>query len=178
MLPIFCWVPSHVGVEGNERADRAATETSRSDIEVPPMELPHRDHYAAIKAALQSKWANDWQQTTENKLRAIKDSITMWPSSSQQNRKWEVLLCRLRVGHTHLTHGHLMEGRQAPYCEDCLVPMTVIHLLIECPSYRDERRLSFEHQNQPLTIANVLGDRANIPALFDYIQRTNLYGKL
>ncbi|MPC91781.1 hypothetical protein E2C01_086839 [Portunus trituberculatus] len=30
-------------------------------------------------------------------------------------------------------------GDRQPYCEDCLVPLTVRHLLIECPSLMDLR---------------------------------------
>ena len=82
---------------------------------------------------------NEWQNTDGNKLRVIKNSISVWPSSQQRVRKDEVVLARLRIGHTLLTHGYLMEGGRMPYCGDCLVPLSIKHVLVECPSYRDER---------------------------------------
>ena len=30
-----------------------------------------------------------------------------------------------------------------PYCQDCLVPLSVLHILAECPTYDDERRRYF-----------------------------------
>ncbi|MPC41109.1 hypothetical protein E2C01_034693 [Portunus trituberculatus] len=41
----------------------------------------------------------------------------------------QTLLARLRIGHTYLT-----QRDPQPYCEDCLVPLSVQHLLVECPS--------------------------------------------
>lgn len=31
-----------------------------------------------------------------------------------------------------------MEGGHLPYCEDCIVPLTVKHILIECPTFNNE----------------------------------------
>ena len=55
------------------------------------------------------------------------------------SRIFEITLCRLRIGHTRLTHGYLMTGDAQPSCNDCLVPLTVKHLLIECPSLGEIR---------------------------------------
>ncbi len=61
-----------------------------------------------------------------------------------RRRSHETALTRLRTGHTRLTHGYLMSRGVQPYCDDCLVPLTVRHLLVECPSLGDlrERYLS------------------------------------
>ena len=58
-------------------------------------------------------------------------------------RRWETVVTRLRIGHSRLTHVHLLEGNPQPFCDDCLVPLTVRHLLMECPSLVDERRQCF-----------------------------------
>ena len=33
-----------------------------------------------------------------------------------------------------------MERGHLPYCEDCIVPLSVQHVLAECPSREEERR--------------------------------------
>ena len=38
-----------------------------------------------------------------------------------------------------LTHGYLMSGDYQPFCQDCLVSLTVRHFLIEYPSFEDAR---------------------------------------
>ena len=54
-------------------------------------------------------------------------------------RRLQVAFCRLRIGHTRVTHRYLMERSPAPYCNDCVVPQTVRHILVECPSLGDLR---------------------------------------
>ena len=36
-----------------------------------------------------------------------------------------------------------MERGYLPYCEDCLVPLSVKHILAECPTWTDVRRRNF-----------------------------------
>ena len=69
--------------------------------------------------------------------------------SSQRIRHDEVILTRLHIGHTPVTHSFLMENGNMPYCRDCLVPLSVLHILAECPTYDDERRRFF-----PNTVKN------------------------
>ena len=80
---------------------------------------------------------------TDNKLRTVKDSVHPWPTSSRVNRQEEVVLARLRIGHTQLTLTHLISGDPTPFCDGCLVPLTVVHMLIECPDYSNKRRRAF-----------------------------------
>ena len=54
---------------------------------------------------------------------------------------------RLRIGHTLFSHQHLLEGRPIQYCEDYIEPLTVKHVLTECPSYYDTVVLFMGHQN-------------------------------
>ena len=52
----------------------------------------------------------------------------------------EVVLTRLRIGYTMITHSFLMEIGNMPYLKDCLVPLSVLHILAECLTYDEERR--------------------------------------
>jgi hypothetical protein len=40
----------------------------------------------------------------------------------------EVILTRLRVGPTRLTHGILLQGEDAPMCAHCDSPLSVVHI--------------------------------------------------
>lgn len=134
---LFCWVPSHVGIEGNERADRAA----RSATKFLSFPLPYPDIKNHAKILVREKWQNIWDQLPHNKLHSLKPIISNWPSSS--SRKHDVIVTRLRIGHTRFTHCHLLLGEPVPICKHCSVPITVIHILIDCPHFRRHRAYHF-----------------------------------
>ena len=50
------------------------------------------------------------------------------------SRRDAVVINRLRIGHTRLTHLHLLTGDDLPTCQFCSLPLTVNHigLLLEC----------------------------------------------
>ena len=127
----FCWVPAHVGVNGNERADELAKFAALT-LEAKDRPLPNRDLNPIIKTAAFHYRQFSWDLEECNKMKEIATSVSPWKYSMDRRR--ETALCRLRIGHTCLTHGFLMSRDPPPFCEDCLVPLTVRHLLVECPS--------------------------------------------
>lgn len=181
---MFCWTPSHINITGNERADHEAGLAATSDDEITFTHIPFRDYYCLIRKSLRIKWQEQWDQVTFNKLRTVKDNVKLWPSSSVPNRKYEVILTRLRIGHTLLTHGHLMEGRPRSFCDDCLVPLTIEHILVECPSYQEERaRLVGPAMiRRNITIKDFLAEPQvgsfNITGLMTFLRNTNLFNKI
>ena len=56
------------------------------------------------------------------------------------NRKEEVVLTRLHIGHTKLTHSYLLQGEEQPECIPCQTPLTVKHILTECIDYSPIRK--------------------------------------
>ena len=78
------------------------------------------------------KWQKSWDDQTQNKLHHIQDTIGEWRAGYRRNRKEEVIISRLRIGHTHITHSHLLKGEDSPVCLTCKVPLTVKHILINC----------------------------------------------
>jgi ribonuclease HI len=138
----LCWVPSHVGVPGNERADSLARSAIDNEVRsfIP---LPRCDLRRYFQRVVWHKWYEDWENTNRNKLKEAKPHLNVLLPSHFPNREWEVKLARLRIGHTQITHEHLLLHSPPKYCQDCLIPLTVRHFLIECPSYLDERRRRF-----------------------------------
>ena len=47
----------------------------------------------------------------------------------------EVVLARLRIGHTRITNSYLLKPEKQPYCFRCDAPFTVRHFLLECGDF-------------------------------------------
>ncbi|XP_066906470.1 uncharacterized protein [Halyomorpha halys] len=104
---IFIWAPSHTGIVGNELADKAAREAltlpGRGTAVLTPSELS-----TPLKLQILEKWQAKWDESSPSKLKEIKRSVKPWSTSYRNSRREEVALARLRIGHTLLTHSHLI----------------------------------------------------------------------
>ena len=178
----FCWVPSHVNVHGNEEADRLAKEAA-VDLVVGNHSIPHQDLYPGIRGVINDIWQERWNSVGTNKMREITNVLVKWKYRNMP-RCWEKALCRLRIGHTRLTHGYLMsDGAVEPYCDDCLVPLTVRHLLIECPSLEDLQKRFFSGEGgegASYTLSSVLGEDVvyNHSGVFKYISELGILSEI
>ena len=173
----FCWVPAHVGVEGNERADQLAKAAVTRSISNTP--IPFRDFYPSIRSGLRKSWQEKWDAIGPNKMREITNSTQPCWSYTGMPRKWETVLCRLRIGHTRLTHGFLMSGSNQPYCDDCLVPLTVKHVVTECPNFlhlRNRFLSDCREEQGNFTLSKVLGENVifNGSGIFKFIEEAGL----
>lgn len=181
----LCWVPGHVDITGNDKADTEAKRASTSADRPVNTGVPARDLYPVIKLAVMTHWQRQWTEQQHNKLRELKDTIRPWSSSCCRSRRMETVLCRLRIGHTRLTHGYLMERSAAPYCEYCLVPLTVRHLIAECPSYDVMRHQRYPHlrgKNETDVFRGILAEvprtKYNLRSLEMFLNQRNILDEL
>ena len=161
----------------NEKADRIARKAIKDVIEHNVI-LPRSDFKCHIKYKVIHKWKERWNNITENKYRDITNSIHPLGNSTSPIRSWSIILTRLRIGHCTLTHGHLMNNTYQPYCDDCIVPLTVKHFLTECPSYREERIQCFG--TDTLSMKDILGGREcqHGGSLFSFLLTCNIIDKI
>lgn len=168
----FLYVPSHVGIHGNEVADMEAYEAARNnDADTLKLYL-HYDVRSHIRKLLLQQWQNSWNQCTSH-LKAIKPSVAKHlPTLSK--RIDQVKITRLRIGHTHLTHSYHMSSKEQPTCEECQCTLTIEHLLVQCPKYAECRVTSGIQTN----LSSALGSIENLENTINFLKITNLYEKL
>ena len=72
-----------------------------------------------------------WERVTFNKLHEIK--LVLGKNTIYRSlRREEVVLTRLRIGHTSLTHSYLLKREDQPLCISCNEPFMVKHFLMDC----------------------------------------------
>ncbi|GBN36227.1 hypothetical protein AVEN_233521-1 [Araneus ventricosus] len=163
---LFCWVPSHVGITGNETADYAAKSSSSFLIQG----LPYSDIKKHFSCRIFSSWQGTWDLQIHNKQHSIKLTVCLWPILSI--REVDVKLTRLRIGHTRFTHRHLIFGERIPICPTCRVGFTVRHILVECPGFNSHRVKFF--QSSSITMQDLVGE-IHHPNIFNFLKAIGLY---
>ena len=154
---VFCWIPSHIGVKGNDLADQAAKRAAQGEYSR-FFPLPARDLFSLFSAYVQKIWQSSWDTENSNKLREIKPHLEQWPSCSRQTRSEEVALCRLRIGHTYATHHYLLRSERRPQCPRCTSELSVKHVLISCRELDRDRDRFLGHGARGLSLSDLLND--------------------
>ena len=166
----FCKIPSHVGIRGNEAADKAANES----LKLPGLhttQVHHRDYHLPVRKNIMNRWQSRWDQEISNKLRQLKPNVKPWKNVPGGNRRNETKITRLRIGHTRLTHGYYMSRGRPPECALCgISPLTAQHLLIECQITQPLRlRISL-----PGDLQELLGEHCPVTLLIEYLSKLKI----
>ena len=175
----LCWVPGHVNIAGNEKADAAAKAAALEVSDTPPRAILHTDMKRPVREAVLRRWQEDWNSLDRigRKLREIKLDVSRWKSSLNKSRRIETALSRLRVGHTNITHSYLMQSQaNPPECDRCREPITVKHLLLRCPKYSQVRNKYFNNPTLPDMLAE--GGNFSVHRIVGFLKETDLLSKL
>ena len=63
---VFCWLPSHINIRGNERAHLEAK--SALSLSIINLKIPHSDFKSNIHQYVMNKCQSVWEKQIENKL--------------------------------------------------------------------------------------------------------------
>jgi len=160
-----------VGILGNEKADAAAK--SALSLPVTFMKLPASGMYPRITKLIFDEWQEVWNCCAGNKLHAIRRTVGDYKQKTCLSRRDIVLLNRLRIGHTRLTHSFLLSGDDLPECGTCQCPLTVKHILVECVDLKDVRNKHFVASS-----IKDLFDNIETHKIIDFIKETRFYKQL
>jgi len=167
----FLWIPSHIGIHGNETADGLAKAASNTTI--PPLaQLPCSDFHPLLSRHITSLWSNHWNNLPANfaaKYKSIVPCVSnkkTWFYNLDLPRSTIIRFNRLRVGHSLLPdHAYKLGLNDSPLCTLHLTESIcdISHLLFDCPSLHTKRTILINHIKSlyiPPTLPSILNTKA------------------
>ena len=115
-------------------------------LEPTSFKIPFSSFKPSINKDVLEEWQTSWNNSIWNKLLEIKPTIGE-DQSVVRNIPNEVVLARVRLGHTRVTHLYLLLGEEQPHCVDCDAPFTVRHFLLDCGYFAQVRNICFHVDN-------------------------------
>ena len=164
----LCWIPSHVGIPGNELADSAAKTALESET-IQPILQPHTDSGQSIRECILAKWQARWDEVN-NDLHSVLPTLP-YKYSSCLPRREERVLARLHIGHTRITHSYRLDRIERPQCATCEVDLTIGHLIKDCREHEQLRAELFENKSP-----QEIFDSPHL--VIKFIRRINLFYKI
>ena len=86
------------------------------------------------------------------------------------SRRDEVVLTRLHVGHSFLTHSFYFKGEDSPMCFACDEVLSVEHVLLHCADLIDVRHKHFTSHSMKQLFRDVPPD-----VIFSFLKEINIY---
>lgn len=176
----FEWVPSHIGIIGNEVVDKLAKEGSlRQIIDV---QVPHtRDELMThMRYYYREIWQAEWEASAKGRyLFELQPEVNKGVKLTGLCRSEEKIVHQLRLGKCRLNYYmYLIKQHDNGLCEECNVMETIDHYLVTCQRYNFERKMM---QNMlrinNINIKNIINASANdnYRALVLYIKNTKRF---
>jgi hypothetical protein len=135
----FSWIPSHVGIRGNETADKLAKESLRLGHVTVNLKHECSSAYKDIRDIFIKEWQDRWSSETKGRFYAkLVPEVSLKTKFSDKYRLKERAITRLRFGHS-LLNGSLnrMGLHSDGLCNTCGVAETVEHFLMDCIDYQN-----------------------------------------
>ena len=167
-------LPGHVGIRGNEAADRAAKEALDSK---PTADLmPFSDLKPLTAKYVYQVWQREWEETglVSNKFHEVLPKLPDRLLSFCNTRKENTVLNRLHIGHSYLTHSFILgKEEEAPLCVAYNAVITLKHILIECANLLEIRKKYFEETSLYSLFRNVIPEM-----IFDFLREICVFYKI
>ena len=166
---VINWIPSHVGLQGNERADTTAKNASND----PQVQQHIRESLSQTRATARRRVWN--LQETKRRDQIPTSRSMAWHATATEDsaihpslratRKTEAAIHRLRLGYR--TAGEIIQDRNIEPCQHCSVfsPEPLIHYILQCPRTRSLRPPPLPPGNEARSAASLIRQACLTPEI-------------
>ena len=135
----LCWIPTHVGIQGNEMADKLAKlalDHEKVDFKIKPS---LSEVFSQLEAKIMEEWQILWDKSNNGRFfYNIQKKVSTRVQFSDMNRAKENAITRLRFGKCLLAGVlHMIGKSDTDMCEICDEPEDVNHYLQKCKRYEN-----------------------------------------
>ena len=127
----FCWGPSHCGIEGNETVDQLAKAALDHDI-YPLKTVYYADLKPQVNSYIKEEVQTKWYVSLHGRdLYLVKPTLGPPKKFQHLTRAEEVVITRIRIGHTKATKSHIFSQGPPTTCKYCGQTQTIELMFLE-----------------------------------------------
>lgn len=170
------WIPAHVGIRGNECADKVAKAgLLKTSIDF-PIGLSLNDVTSTINSAQLCRWQQQWTMYFQHRpFYIVHNTILRTPTFVGSTRRTQRLMSRMRLGRVSLNYTLFLIGKHDTGLCPCGQIETVHHYLFQCPLHHHARTSLFDFfrlERVPVSLSRLLSSVSAIPYIIQYIHNT------
>ena len=124
------WVPAHLGLQGNEKTDKMAKEAVKKEEVEMKVKLSKAEGTSLIWKEINNQWNQHWKNQEKGRHLYKLQSVVGEVGCYGDNRAEQVVMSRIRIGHSKLNNTLNIIGTHPTGQCSCGEMETVEHVIV------------------------------------------------